>query len=257
MLFVHGVIDYSSVSDAEDVDYDKMFDDNLLQLANESKLKKDCNEVERFEIEGQDENENTKDPANQEPKTRVVTRRMKMQMDEQGTVSDFDGEVSFREDSNRHSTDDEENKRPMAKRSRKGGNDVNETSNNIPVPRRSKRHGKVANEGVDKSPLFKMSKRHGLEVQDGHDKSPVPKQSKRDGKEGYAEGDKSPSVKVRRKEDLASVSQGEEALNANDGSSPEAEKNKEDLVRLLNGVEDEEVKRRFLCFQALQTSIQV
>lgn len=257
MLFVHGVIDYSSVSDAEDVDYDKMFDDNLLQLANESKLQKDCNEAERFEIEGQDENENTKDPSNQEPKTRVVTRRMKMQMDEQGNVSDFDGEVSFREDSNGHSTDDEENKRPMAKRSRKGGKDVNETSNNIPVPRRSKRHGKVANEVVDKSPLFKMSKRHGLEVHNGHDKSPVPKQSKRDGKEGYAEGDKSPSVKVRRKEDLASVSQGEEALNANDGSGPEAEKNKEDLVRLLNGVEDEEVKRRFLCFQALQTSIQV
>ena len=258
MLFVHGVIDYSSVSDAEDVDYDKMFDDNLLQLANESKLEKDrMNEVERFEIEGQGKNENTKDPSNQEPKTRVVTRRMKMQMDEQGNVSDFDGEVSFREDSNRHSTDDEENKRPMAKRSRKGGKDVNETSNNIPIPRRSKRHGKVANEVVDKSPLFKMSKRDGLEVQDGHDKSPVPKQSKRNGKEGYAEGDKSPSVKVRRKEDLASVSQGGEALNAKDGSSPEAEKNKEDLVCLLNGVADEEVTRRFLCFQALQTSIQV
>lgn len=233
-----------------------MFDDNLLQLANESKLEKHRNEAKRFEIEGQNKNENTKVPSNQEPKTRVVTRRMKIQMDEQGNVSDFDGEVSFREDSNRHSTDDEENKRPMAKRSRKGGKDVNETSDNIPI-RRSKRHGKVADEVVDKSPLFKRSKRDELEVHDGHDKSPVPKQSKRDGKDGYAEGDKSPSVKGRRKEDLASVSQGGEALNANDGSSPEAEKNKDDLVRLLNGVEDEEVKRRFLSFQALRTSIQV
>lgn len=254
---MHGIIDNSSVSDAEDVNYDKMFDDNLLQLANESKREKGRNEAERFEIEGQDKNENTKDPSNQEPKMRVITKRMKMQMDEQENVSDFDGEVSFREDSNRHSTDDEEDKRPMAKRIIKSGKDVNETRENTPVARRSKRHGKVADEVVDKSPSFKRSKRDGLEVHNGRDKSPVPKQSKRDGKEGCAGSDKSPSVKVRRKGDLASVSQGGEALNTNDGSSPKAEKNKEDLVPSLNGVEDAEVKRRFLLFQALQTSIQV
>ena len=128
----------------ENVDYDKMFDDNLLRLAHESKVEKEHNEVGSSETDDEDVHEENKVSSSREPDKRVLTRQMKKQMDEQEKLSDFDGEVSFRENLKRRSTDDEEDKRPIAKKSKRNlpcssnGNDAHDAEDDSTRARKSK-----------------------------------------------------------------------------------------------------------------------
>ena len=106
-------------SAGEDVDYDKLFDENLLRLAAESKAQKDCKNVDNEgtgKIRASDENKVSSSQDVQNQKT-VRTRRQKP-MDQQEDFSDFDGEVSARDGLKRPSAGEDGDKRPLAKRTK-------------------------------------------------------------------------------------------------------------------------------------------
>ena len=88
-----------------------MFDDNLLRLAAESKAEKDRRKVNEG---GKVEN---KVSSSQDSQKSGKTEGQK-EMNERLALSDFDGEVSAKETLKRASADEDEEKRPMAKRSK-------------------------------------------------------------------------------------------------------------------------------------------
>lgn len=106
-------------SAGEDIDYDKLFDDNLLQLAYESKVEKERNEVGSHSRETQDITEVNQVSSTQDAEETENMRKQKKPVDEQETISDFDGEVSVREGLKRPSADHEGDKRPIAKRNKR------------------------------------------------------------------------------------------------------------------------------------------
>lgn len=111
-----------STCNASDVDYDKMFDDNLLKQAYECK-EKDGNEIVSDSTDDEDVAEENRISSSQETVKRRKTRR-EMLTNEQEKMSDFEGEVVFKEDLKSpsakkvHSDHSDEDKRPIAKRSR-------------------------------------------------------------------------------------------------------------------------------------------
>jgi len=107
-------------SAAEEVDYDKIFDDNLLKQAYEYK-KRDSNELQNDAIEDRDVDEESRVSSSQELVNKVVTRSRQKAMNEQEGLSDFDGEIVFRED-----TDD---KKPIAKRSKRDMESLSDDEN--------------------------------------------------------------------------------------------------------------------------------
>lgn len=108
----------------EDVDYDKIFDDNLLKQAYGSK-KKDSSEVDSDVTGDEDVAEETRVSSSQEMVNRGITRSQKRPTNEQEKISDFDGEIVFRKDLKNPSAkkapseDEEDIKRPIAKRSKR------------------------------------------------------------------------------------------------------------------------------------------
>ena len=105
-------------SAGEDMDYDKMFDDNLLKLAHESKDEKDCNKVDNNVVEEGGINDEIEVALSQNAQKTVITRREKP-VDEQVNISEFDGEVNVKEDLKRPSAHEDDDKRPVAKRSKR------------------------------------------------------------------------------------------------------------------------------------------
>lgn len=106
-------------SAGEEVDYDKLFDENLLRLAAESKAQKDHKKIDNEgtgKIGASDENKVSSSQDVQNQKT-ARTRRQKL-MNQQEDVSDFDGEVSATQDLKRPSAVEDEDKRPFAKRTK-------------------------------------------------------------------------------------------------------------------------------------------
>lgn len=112
-------------SAAEDVDYDKIFDDNLLKQAYEYKKKRDSSVVKNDVAEDQDVDEDSRVSSSQEMVNRATTRNEKQPVNEEEKLSDFDGEIVFRKDfkspsaKKSNSEDEEDNKKPMAKRSKR------------------------------------------------------------------------------------------------------------------------------------------
>lgn len=112
-------------SAAEDVDYDKIFDDNLLKQAYEYKKKRDSSVVKNDVAEDQDVDEDSRVSSSQEMVNRAITRNEKRPVNEEEKLSDFDGEIVFRKDfkspsaKKSNSEDEEDNKKPMAKRSKR------------------------------------------------------------------------------------------------------------------------------------------
>lgn len=112
-------------SAAEDVDYDKIFDDNLLKQAYEYKKKRDSSEVKNDVAEDQDVDVDSRVSSSQEMVNRAITRNGKRPVNEEEKLSDFDGEIVFRKDfkspsaKKSNSEDEEDNKKPMAKRSKR------------------------------------------------------------------------------------------------------------------------------------------
>lgn len=110
-------------SAAEDVDYDKLFDENLLKQAYESK-KKDSSEVDRDSTDDEGAAEENRVSSSQETVKKMATKRQKTPTKEQEKLSDFAGEVVFREDLKspsrklEYDEEDSEDKRPLAKRSK-------------------------------------------------------------------------------------------------------------------------------------------
>jgi len=108
-------------SATEEVDYDKIFDDNLLKQAYEYK-KRDSNEIQNDAIEDRDVDEESRVSSSQELVNTVVTRSRQKAMNEQEGLSDFDGEIVFRKDlkspsaKNVNSEEDTDDKKPIAKR---------------------------------------------------------------------------------------------------------------------------------------------
>jgi len=112
-------------SATEDVDYDKIFDDNLLKQAYEYKKKRDSSEVKNDVAEDQDVDVDSRVSSSQEMVNRAITRNGKRPVNEEEKLSDFDGEIVFRKDfkspsaKKSNSEDEEDNKKPMAKRSKR------------------------------------------------------------------------------------------------------------------------------------------
>ena len=103
------------------MDYDKIFDDNLLKQAYEYKKRRDSSDA----TEDEDVDEESRVSSSQEMINRAITRNVKRPVNEQETLNDFDGEIVFRKDlknpsaNKSHSEDEEDNKKPMAKRSKR------------------------------------------------------------------------------------------------------------------------------------------
>lgn len=114
---------YDESTSAEEVDYDKLFDENLLKQAYKSK-KKDS-EVGSDSTEDEDVAEENRVSSSQETAKRTATKRQKSPKKEQEKLSDFDGKVVFQDDvktpSRKLHYDEEEveDKRPLAKRSKR------------------------------------------------------------------------------------------------------------------------------------------
>ena len=110
---------------AEDVDYDEIFDDNLLKQAFEYNKRRVSSEVDKDVSEDEDVGEDSRVSSSQEKANRAITRNDKQPVNEQEQLSDFDGEIVFRKDlqspsaKKAHSDDEEDNKKPMAKRSKR------------------------------------------------------------------------------------------------------------------------------------------
>ncbi|XP_068703263.1 telomeric repeat-binding factor 2-interacting protein 1-like isoform X2 [Montipora foliosa] len=109
-------------SSGEDVDYDKLFDENLLKLAAESKNQEDGQRFgngateERRGIIGEHRVSPNKDGQ------RATRIQLKKQAgSRQDVLSDFEGEIVAKEDLKRSSVYDDEDKRPMAKKSKENG----------------------------------------------------------------------------------------------------------------------------------------
>ena len=122
-------------SAAEEVDYDKIFDDNLLKQAYEYK-KGDSSEVENDATEDEDADEESRVSSSQEMVSGRMTRSSQKTMSEQERLSDFDGEIVFRKNlqspsaKKAHSEDEEDNKTPMAKRSKNDLESLSDDENN-------------------------------------------------------------------------------------------------------------------------------
>lgn len=122
-------------SAAEDVDYDKIFDDNLLKQAYEYKKKRDSSEVKNDVAEDQDVDEDSRVSSSQEMVNRAITRNEKRPVNEEEKLSDFDGEIVFRKDfkspsaKKSNSEDEEDNKKPMAKRSKRDFESLSDDEN--------------------------------------------------------------------------------------------------------------------------------
>lgn len=120
-------------SAAEEVDYDKIFDDNLLKQAYEYK-KRDSNELQNDAIEDKDVDEERRVSSSQELVNKVVTRSRQKAMNEQG-LSDFDGEIVFRKDLKSPSAkkanveESEDDKKPIAKRSKRDMESLSDDEN--------------------------------------------------------------------------------------------------------------------------------
>lgn len=120
-------------SAAEEVDYDKIFDDNLLKQAYEYK-KRDSNELQNDAIEDKDVDEESRVSSSQELVNKVVTRSRQKAMNEQG-LSDFDGEIVFRKDLKSPSAkkanveESEDDKKPIAKRSKRDMESLSDDEN--------------------------------------------------------------------------------------------------------------------------------
>lgn len=96
-----------------------MFDDNLLKQAYECK-EKDDNEIDRDSTDDEDVAEENRISSSQKTVQRRKTRR-EMLTNEQEKMSDFEGEVVYKEDLKSPSAKkvhSDEDKRPIAKRSR-------------------------------------------------------------------------------------------------------------------------------------------
>lgn len=106
-------------SAGEDVDYDKQFDDSLLQIAYESKQRPCVYNVWESSEDG-NKAEEKELSSSQDADSSVVTRRNKKLSDEQDKMNDFDGEVIFRKSPSvrKGPSDDDNEKRPLAKRSK-------------------------------------------------------------------------------------------------------------------------------------------
>ena len=101
------------------MDYDKLFDDNLLRLAAESKAQKDRQKVDDEDTEKISASDENKVSSSQDAKNKkTVRRRTQKPMDQQEGLSDFDGEVSAREDLKRPSANEDEDNRPLTKRTK-------------------------------------------------------------------------------------------------------------------------------------------
>lgn len=117
-------IDDDVSSAAEEVDYDKLFDENLLKQAYESK-KKDSSEVVGDSTDDEGAYEENRVSSSQETVKRAITKSQKSPMKEQEKLIDFDGEVVFRENLKspsrklQYDEEDSEDKRPLAKRSKR------------------------------------------------------------------------------------------------------------------------------------------
>lgn len=125
LLLIANLPDVGTVeesSPAEDVDYDKLFDDNLLKLAHERKQRaKVCHVSDSTDDEDTDEENRVS--SSQGTNKSVTPRRQKMLTNEQDKMSDFDGEIVFKKNLKSPSarkvlSDDEDDKRPLPKRSK-------------------------------------------------------------------------------------------------------------------------------------------
>lgn len=120
-------------SAAEEVDYDKIFDDNLLKQAYEYR-KRDSNELQNDAIMDKDVDEESRVSSSQELVNKVVTRSRQKAMNEQEGLSDFDGEIVFRKDlkspaKNVNSEEDTDDKKPIAKRSKRDMESLSDDEN--------------------------------------------------------------------------------------------------------------------------------
>lgn len=119
------IADDENSTEHEDVDYDKIFDDNLLKQAYEYKKRRDSSAVENDVTEDEDGDEESRVSSSHEVGNRVVTRNVKRPVNKQEELTDFDGEIVFRKElkspsaKKSHLEDVEESKKPMAKRSKR------------------------------------------------------------------------------------------------------------------------------------------
>lgn len=119
------IADDENSTEHEDVDYDKIFDDNLLKQAYEYKKRRDSSAVENDVTEDEDGDEESRVSSSHEIGNRVVTRNVKRPVNEQEELTDFDGEIVFRKELKSPSAkksyleDVKESKKPMAKRSKR------------------------------------------------------------------------------------------------------------------------------------------
>ena len=107
------------------MDYDKIFDDNLLKQAHECKERRDGSAVKNHATEDENVDEESRVSSSQETCNRAMTRKLNKPVTEQETLSDFDGEIVFRKDlkspsaKKSHLEDMEDKKKPIAKRSKR------------------------------------------------------------------------------------------------------------------------------------------
>ena len=107
------------------MDYDKIFDDNLLKQAYECKERRDGSAVKNHATEDENVDEESRVSSSQETCNRAMTRKLNKPVTEQETLSDFDGEIVFRKDlkspsaKKSHLEDMEDKKKPIAKRSKR------------------------------------------------------------------------------------------------------------------------------------------
>lgn len=119
------IADDENSTEHEDVDYDKIFDDNLLKQAYEYKKRRDSSAVENDVTDDEDGDEVSRVSSSQEIGNRVVTRNVKRPVSEKEELTDFDGEVVFRKElkspspKKSHLEDMEDSKKPMAKRTKR------------------------------------------------------------------------------------------------------------------------------------------
>ena len=107
------------------MDYDKIFDDNLLKQAYECKERRDGSAVKNHATEDENVDEESRVSSSQETCNRAMTRKLNKPVTEQETLSDFDGEIVFRKDlkspsaKKSHLEDMEDKKKPIAKTSKR------------------------------------------------------------------------------------------------------------------------------------------
>ena len=116
------------------MDYDKLFDENLLKQAYESK-KKDTSGNDRDSTEDEGAAKENKVSSSQEIVKKATTKSRETPRKDREKLSDFDGEVVFRDNLKspsikvHYDEEDSEDKRPLSKRTKRDSGSPSDDEN--------------------------------------------------------------------------------------------------------------------------------